>query len=72
MQALHSLRLLIIAESSLMDHQVTIFRLSGEVTRRTGVSRIAHLEFSILDDDAEGLRTMNDPDWFEGLKTMFC
>lgn len=53
-----------------MDHQVTIFGLSGEVTRRTGVSRIAHLEFSILDDDAEGLWAMDDSDWLEGLKTV--
>ena len=72
MEAFDGFWLVLVAEGCFMDHQVTIFGLSCELTRRTGISRIAHLVLSVLDDDSEGLRTMNDSDWLEGLEAVLA
>lgn len=55
-----------------MDHQVTIFGFSCELARRESITRITHFELIVLDNDSEGLWTMDDSNRLKGLKAVLA
>ena len=57
----HSLFMVLIVESCLMDHHITTARNIPENFRWPCISRVTKLEFTALNNNSERLRTMDYP-----------